>query len=86
MNFEVQPCPRAVNKRTHHEPEEQRDQMLALRDEHAYQLLLMHEESLQAWDELLELRGAGDPEHARKLAAIRTELLRRHKSVDRSQD
>jgi hypothetical protein len=75
-----------VKKGTHIDPQDKRDQVLALRDEHAYQLLLMHEESLQAWDEFQELQEGGDPEHARKLAAIRTELLRRHKSVGRSQD
>jgi hypothetical protein len=69
-----------------HRPEEQHDLVVALRDEHAYQLLLMHEESQQAWEEFQELQEGGDPEHARKLAAIRTELLRRHKSVGRSQD
>ncbi|HRO98150.1 MAG TPA: hypothetical protein PLN54_01795 [Flavobacteriales bacterium] len=46
----------------------------------------MHEESREAWGEFQELQEGGAPEHARKLAAIRTELLRRHKSVDRSQD
>ncbi len=75
-----------MKKGAHPKPEEQHDQMLTLRDEHAYQLLLMHEESREAWGEFQELQEGGAPEHARKLAAIRTELLRRHKSVDRSQD
>ena len=75
-----------MKKRTHQKPDEQREQVLALRDEHAYQLLLMHEESQQAWDEFQEFQEGGAPEHARKLAAIRTELLRRHKSEGRSHD
>jgi hypothetical protein len=75
-----------VKKGTQHRSKDKQDRILAIRDEHAYQLMLMHEESQQAWDEFQELQEGGDPEHARKLAAIRTELLRRHKRAGRSQD
>ncbi len=52
--------------------------------DHAFQLLCMHPETLKAWEDALEAESELDPEHARKLAAVRTELLKRRMQHDRS--
>ena len=48
-----------------------------LPSDHAFQLLCLHPETLNAWEEAQEADAELDPEHARKLAAVRTELLQR---------
>jgi hypothetical protein len=45
--------------------------------EHAYQLILLHPETREAYEAFIEQDEIIDPEHARKVAAIRTELMQR---------
>ncbi len=52
--------------------------------DHAFQLLCLHPETLKAWEEAQEADVDLDPEHARKLAAVRTELLHRRMQQGKS--
>jgi hypothetical protein len=45
--------------------------------EHAYQLILLYPETREAYEAFIEQDESIDPEHARKVAAIRTELMQR---------
>ena len=45
--------------------------------DHLFQLAITHEETLRQWEEEQEQEAGTAPELARKLAAMRTELLRR---------
>ncbi len=45
--------------------------------EHAYQLILLYPETREAYEAFIEEDETIDPEHARKVAAIRTELMQR---------
>jgi len=45
--------------------------------EHAYQLTLLHPETREAYEAYTGTDETIDPEHARKVAAIRTELMQR---------
>ncbi len=67
-----------MSHRTNKTPKsaEQRTESILL-PEHAYQLILLHPQTKEAWESYEEPEEAIDPEHARKLAAIRTELMER---------
>jgi hypothetical protein len=52
--------------------------------EHAYQLILLHPETREAYEAFNEQEETIDPEHARKVAAIRTELMQRR--VDQAKE
>ena len=52
--------------------------------EHAYQLILLHPETREAYEAFNEQEETIDPVHARKVAAIRTELMQRR--VDQAKE
>ena len=68
-----------MSHRPDHPPKstEQQRATAVLRAEHVYQLALMHPETDEASETYGEAEEAIDPEHTRKLAAIRTELMER---------
>jgi hypothetical protein len=52
--------------------------------EHAYPLTLLYPETREPYEAFIEQEETIDPEHARKVAAIRTELMQRR--VDQAKE